>query len=98
MLNVRTLYNCIKSDKWKVACLTIVVVGAWLVWYYWLAVYVVYAVEEKPNNESAWISVYRSMYFDKAMEKYMYLNHNKEDGVKHYIFVNQEDGNSIIPF
>lgn len=98
MVDVRAIYDCIRSNKWKVICLTIVVVAAWLVWYYWLAIHVVYAVGKGPDGKDMYKTVYRSMYFDKAMEKYMYLNHNKEEGVKHYILMNKEEGNSIIPF
>lgn len=98
MIDVRELYNCIKSNKWKVVCLIIVVVVAWLVWYYWLAIYVVYAVKKEAEDNGGREVVYRSMFFDKAKEKYLYLNCNKEKGVKYYILMNKEEGNSLIPY
>ena len=92
MLSVRILYNFIKLNKWKVICMTIVVVAAWLVWYNWMAIYVVYAVKE-----SGWEPVYRSMFLDRAKEKYFYMNGHKEEDVKHYILMDEEMGNSIVP-
>lgn len=88
----------VKSNKWKLICLTIVVVAVWLVWYYWLAIYVVYAVKKEADGKGGREVVYRSMFFDKAKEKYLYLNAHKEEGVKHYILVDKEEGNSLIPF
>ena len=98
MVDIIKLYDCIKSNKWKVVCLTVVVDAVWLVWYFWLAIYVVYAVRKGPDDKGAWEPVYRSMYFDRAKEKYMYMNSHKEESVKHYILVNKEEGNSLIPF
>lgn len=97
MVDVRVLYNFIRSNKWIVICMTIVV-AAWLVWYYWLAIHVVYAVGKGPDGKGGREVVYRSMFFDKAKEKYLYLNAHKEEGVKHYILVDKEEGNSLIPF
>ena len=98
MVDIRALYNCIRSNKWKVICLTIVVVAAWLVWYYWLAIHVVYAVKKENDDKGIREPVYRSMYFDKAKEKYKYMNAHKEEGVSYYILMDKEEGNSIIPF
>lgn len=75
-----------------------IVVAAWLVWYYWLAIHVVYAVGKGPDGKGGREVVYRSMFFDKAKEKFMYMNAHKEEGVKYYILMNKEEGNSLIPY
>lgn len=98
MVDVMTLYNCIKLKKWKVIFLTIAIVTAWLVWYHWLAIYVVYAVGKGPGGKGLWEPVYRSVSFDRAKKKYMYLNAHKEEGVAYYILMDTDECNSIIPF
>lgn len=90
-----------KEVKYKgriMLVLMAIVVAAWLVWYYWLAIYVVYAVGKGPDGKGVREPVYRSMFFDRAKEKYMYMNAHKEEGVKYYILMNNEEGNSLIPF
>ena len=94
MVNMRVISNCIKSNKWKIICLIAIVVAGWLLWYRYLAIWVVYAIDK----EKGWIPVYRSMNHDWAKEKYMYMNAHKEEGVKCYILVDEEEGNSLIPF
>ena len=98
MVDVRTIYDCIRSNKWKVICLTIVAVAIWLVWYYWLAIWVVYAVGKGPDGKGMREPVYRSMYFNRAKKKYMCLNAHKEEGVAYYILMDTDKCNSIIPF
>ena len=94
MVNVRAIYNCIKSNKWKITCLIAIVVTGWLLWYRYLAIWVVYAIDKEKGP----VPVYRSMNHDWAMEKYMNMNAHKEEGVKCYILVDEEEGNSLIPF
>ena len=59
--------------------------------------YTVYAVKEAENG-AIWEEVYKSVSQDKAKARYLYLNGHKEEGVKHYILVDEETGNSEIPF
>ena len=61
--------------------------------------YIVYALIPTSNGgRCEWKEVYWSYSSKKALEKYRYLNQHKENGVKGYIFLNEETGNSIIPF
>lgn len=78
--------------KWLVAL--IVCTLFWLIWYLYLANYIVYAIHE----DGEWESVYRSTNHDKAKEIYIYLNAHKKEGVKHYILLDKEMGNSLISF
>lgn len=68
-----------------------------VVLYFAMPKYIVYALNDS-EDEPIWEEAYKSVSHDKAKERYLYLNEHKEDGVKYYIFVDEETGNSIIPF
>ena len=59
--------------------------------------YIVYAVRTSGDGPKREV-VYKSISHDKAKARYYYLNKHKEEGVKHYILVDEEMGNSLIPF
>lgn len=59
--------------------------------------YIVYAVKGSQNG-AIWEEVYKSVSQDKAKARYLYLNGHKEEGVRYYILVDEETGNSVIPF
>ena len=59
--------------------------------------YIVYAVKGSQNG-AIWEEVYKSVCHDRAKAQYLYLNGHKEKGMKHYILVDEETGNSEIPF
>ena len=58
--------------------------------------YIVYAVKGAEDG-AIWEEVYKSVSQDKAKARYLYLNGHKEEGVRHYILVDEETGNSVIP-
>lgn len=57
--------------------------------------YIVYAYKISCDEPEV---VYKSIYYDKAKANYYYLNSHKEEGVSHYILLDEEMGNSLIPF
>lgn len=59
--------------------------------------YIVYAVKGTEDGTSREV-VYKSVCHDRAKARYLYLNGHKEEGVKHYILMDEEEGNSLIPF
>ena len=59
--------------------------------------YTVYAVKGAEDGTIR-EEVYKSVSLDKAKARYLYLNGHKEEGVRHYILVDEETGNSEIPF
>lgn len=62
-------------------------------------IYFVYAViPPADGGRSEWKEVYKSNSHDQTWERYEYLNRHKEEGVKYYIFFDEETGNSVIPF
>ncbi len=81
-------------------CLTVIValliIGCIAI-YCALPKYIVYAnrsSDDGPKREE----VYRSIYYGKAKDRYYYLNSHKEEGVSGYILLDEEMGNSLIPF
>ena len=58
--------------------------------------YVVYAVKGTKNGTIR-EEVCKSISQDKARSRHLYLNGHKEEGVR-YVLVDEETGNSVIPF
>ena len=65
--------------------------------YYALPKFVVYAVKHSDNGPKREV-VYKCIYQDKAEAQYYYLIKHKQEGVSSYILVDEEYGNSLIPF
>ena len=76
------------------ACLviTVILVGAFIGCYKKFACYAIYEI-----HKGEWIEVYRSIDGERAHNKYWELRNNNPEK-KVYIYVDEELGNSIIPF
>ena len=86
----KNVYICLVSIA------TLLIIGG-VVFYCAMPRYIVYAVKGSKDG-AKWEVVYKSVYLDRAKARYLYLNSHKEEGVKHYILVDEEEGNSLIPF
>ena len=86
-----------KTAKMSIS-LILACIFVWLLWYFYLAHHMLYAVVSDSEGKAKWTPVYRSMCFDRAHNEYMYMNTHREAGVDGYILVDTEEGNSIIPF
>ena len=78
------------------AIATLLIIGG-VVLYFAMPKYTVYAVKGSKDG-AIWKEVYKSVYHARAKARYLYLNGHKEEGVRHYILVDEETGNSVIPF
>lgn len=72
--------------------ITIILVGAFIGCYKKFACYAIYEI-----HKDEWIEVYRSIDSERAHNKYWELRNNNPEK-KVYIYVDEELGNSIIPF
>lgn len=84
-------------SKRKIRVLWIALIGLLCLCAYFLyiqiACYAVYAV-----TKDGWKEIYRSVDESKAIEKWNYLNAHKEEDVGFYIYLDEYQGNSILPF
>ena len=84
-------------SKRKISVLWIALIGLLCLCAYFLyiqiACYAVYAV-----TKDGWKEIYRSVDESKAIEKWNYLNAHKEEDVGFYIYLDEYQGNSILPF
>ena len=85
------------KKKFYIIVFAVLIIAGGIALYCAMPKYVVYAVI--PSNDGPkWEVAYKSISHDKAKAQYLYLNGHKEEGVKHYILVDEETGNSVIPF
>lgn len=87
----------IKSHLKIWGILVIIIAAIVCLWFYFTPKYSVWAVYGdgiQPKRQR----IYKSVNRQKVYEYYKYMNEHKEDGVMYYYFLDEEFGNTIIPF